>query len=191
MGACGVEVARRASFEARVRHLQRLGLPDRGEVKSHSRYAYGLAELAGIATALRLIDAFMPPTLAVRHVAGCWAALAPCLAAGAGDEAPAGYWGPHRPAGGTLAVIAGAGLADIGTSAAHERRYAGPLGTVRVFGGADATAGLAAATGGAGVLLDAGAYMPVLLASLRAVDLVTEEDLADELDRLRAGAVVS
>lgn len=182
MSACGIDPAARTAFEARVRQLQRLGVPPR-VAKQAGRPEYGLAELAAFATAIRLMAAFMVPSLAARYVTEYWPMLAPALLSGASEAVPAAY-GARRPIGDeTLIVIAASALDELGRQGRHDERYGGALGAVMVL---SPTAGIDAIreVGGA-VVLDTTHFMPKLVAGYADAAIATEQDLAHELDLLR------
>lgn len=189
MAACGAEPGARSAFAARVRHLQRLGLPPRGGLPANARLVYGLAEMAAIATAFRLMDAFLLPTIASRYVLERWTELTPWLVAGAVDELPAGYAVRRPLTGGRHLVLQGSALAELGRKAAHEGRYDGRLGKVSLHGDAVAAV-IAAAAGGAGTVVDSASFMPALVAAMRRKPDVSAEHLVHELDRLRLSRAV-
>lgn len=184
MRACQIDGGRRQAFVARVRHLQRLGLPPRQVTVGQPRLTFGLAELAAIATAIQLMAAFLPPTVAVRYVLERWTELTPCLLAGAVGELPTAYADRRPIEAGRFLVLAGSALCDLGDSAAHEARYAFTLGPVRSFGDGS-LAQAAVAADGSGTLVDTGLYMPLILTCMRDLGNATDEDIAAELDRLR------
>lgn len=148
-----------------------------------ARIDYGIAELAALATALRLMAAFLVPTLAVRFVTERWSDLAPFALAGARDVIPAEYLSRRPLRSGTIAVIEGNALADLGQKGRHDERNAGPLGNI-VIVHADAT-DLPALIQGAGAFVDSQTYMPVIVSRSVALAMATDADLAVELDRLR------
>lgn len=182
MAACGIAPAARSAFEARVRQLQRLGVPPRGSVGA-GRPEYGLQELAAFATAIRLMAAFMVPSLAARYVVESWSILAPALLAGSREALPKSYL-ERRPLGDEVViVIAASALDDLGTQGRHDERYGGALGhivalspqlvmkAVRELGGA--------------VVLDTSRFMPNLVSGFIDAAIATEHDAARELDLLR------
>lgn len=183
MNACSVPRTGRTAFEARVRHLQRLGLPARGPDDHGARIAYGIPELAGLATAFRFMAAFLPPALAVRYVVERWADLAPFVLAGAREALPASYLMRRSIGNGTIAIIAGNALADLGHKGRHDERNAGPLGRLVIVGSDEPD--IISIVGGAGLLIDSRTYMPALVTTVAACATATDADLADELDRLR------
>lgn len=183
MDACGIPPAGRKAFEARVRHLQRLGLPARTSDQKMSRIDYGIAELAAFATAFRLMAAFLIPVLAVRYVTERWDQLAPFALAGAREALPADYLIRRRVEACAIAIFEGNALADLGQKGRLDERYVGPLGRIVV---ADpASADLAAMTGGAALLIDSRTYMPLIVERVADLALATDADLMGELDRLR------
>jgi hypothetical protein len=182
MAACGIDPAARSAFAARVRQLQRLGVPPYREGRT-DRPAYGLAELTAFATAVRLMAAFMVPSLAARYVIECWPTLAPALLAGAREALPVSYIA-RRPLGDeTVVVIAPSALHDLGRQGRHDERYAGTLGDIAVLSPASAID--AARHMGGGVVLDTTAFMPKLVAGFVDAAIATEQDTMRELDLLR------
>lgn len=183
MEACRVRPEGRTAFEARIRHLQRLGVPGRGPGQSRGRLHYGIAELAALATAIRLMTAFMAPTLAARYVVERWAELAPFALAGAERALPVDYLARRPIRNGPIAVFEGNALADLGQKGRHEARYLGPLGAVTIIG--DSSGDVSSAADGAGLILDSRIYMPGVVAGSVARSMATGAELAVELDRLR------
>ncbi|MBB3472783.1 hypothetical protein [Sphingomonas sp. BK345] len=182
MAACGIDPAARSAFAARVRQLQRLGMPPHREGRADGP-AYGLAELTAFATAVRLMAAFMVPSLAARYVIECWPRLAPALLAGAREALPVSYLA-RRPLGNeTVIVIAPSALHDLGRQGRHDERYAGTLGDIAVVSPASAID--AARRMGGGVVLDTTAFMPKLVAGFVDAAIATEQDTMLELDLLR------
>lgn len=187
MEACAIPSDGRTAFEARVRQLQRLGVPKRSSTKARGRHDYGIAELAALATAARLMAAFMVPTLAARYVIERWNELAQFALAGA-DEALSTDYRARRPLrGGPIAVFEGNALADLGRRGRHDDRYVGELGRV-ILAQADATE-LQETTGGAGVIIDGRTFMPVLVTRFAELTMATDAELSLELDRLRFAEV--
>ena len=172
MAACGIDPAARTAFAARVRQLQRLGVPPHREGQGGGP-AYGLAELA----------AFMVPSLAARYVIECWPTFAPALLAGAREALPDSYLA-RRPLGDeTVIVIAPSALGDLGRQGRHDERYAGTLGDMAVLSPAsvlDTVRNI-----GGGVVLDTTAFMPKLVAGFVEAAIATEQDAMRELDLLR------
>lgn len=183
MEACGLAPEARTAFDARIRQLQRLGVPTRGEHAS-GRLRYGIAELAALATAMKLMDAFMVPALAARYVVERWPELAPCMLAGARDALPESYLTRRPIAPDSFAIFGSNALAPMGKRHRHDERYVEPLGTVRVVDEKRAGA-MATALGGAGLMLDSRTYMPVIVQRWAQVLSATEVELGIELDRLR------
>ncbi len=172
----------RTALDARIRHLQRLGVPARSPDQRMSRLAYGITELAALATAIRLMTAFMVPTLAARYVTERWDALAPFNLAGARDVLSADYLMRRPITCGTIAIIEGNALADLGQKGRHDERYVGKLGDILIV---DDAIDIALVTLSAGLILDSRAYMPTIVNRSIELSLGTEADLASELDRLR------
>ncbi|MBN8816534.1 MAG: hypothetical protein J0J06_13930 [Sphingomonas sp.] len=182
MDACGLPVSARTAFDARLRQLQRHGVPVRDDATSRIRY--GIAELAAFATATKLMDAFMVPALAARYVVERWPELAPCMLAGAKNALPAGYLARRSIPSESFAVFGSNALAQMGKRHRHDERYVEPLGTVRVIDERRAAA-TAAAAGGAGLVLDSAMYMPTIVRQWAERLSATETEVSAELDRLR------
>jgi hypothetical protein len=182
MAACGIDPAARTAFAARVRQLQRLGVPPHREGQGGGP-AYGLAELAAFATAVRLMAAFMVPSLAARYVIECWPTFAPALLAGAREALPDSYLARRPLSDETVIVIAPSALGDLGRQGRHDERYAGTLGDMAVLSPAsvlDTVRNI-----GGGVVLDTTAFMPKLVAGFVEAAIATEQDAMRELDLLR------
>lgn len=184
MSACGIEPHARAAFEARIRQLQRLGLPRRTGAGPVGRIEYGIAELAALATAVRLMAAFMVPSLAARYVAERWEILAPVFLAGARAALPASYLARRAIGDVTMFLIDATALADLGKQGRHDERYAGLLGDVIAVAPAALEDAIRRA-GGAGLILDATGYMPTIVEGFARGTIATEQELAHELDGLR------
>lgn len=186
MEACAIPASGRRAFAARVRHLQRLGLPARTADQKMSRIDYGIAELAALATAFRLMAAFLIPVLAVRYVTEQWNQLAPFALAGAREALPADYLVRRRVGAATIAIIEGNALADLGQKGRLDERFVGPLGKIVIADPADAD--LPALIGGAALVIDSRTYMPVIVERFAGMSLATDIDLLVELDRLRSAS---
>lgn len=180
--ACGLPEGARTAFDARVRQLQRHEVPARDSDAS-SRIRYGIAELAALGTATKLMDAFMVPALAARYVVERWAELAPCMLGGARAAIPASYLARRSIPTESFAVFGSNALATMGKRHRHDERYVEPLGTVRVVDEKHAAA--AAALGGAGLVLDSRTYMPTIVLKWADRLSATEAEVSSELDRLR------
>lgn len=182
IAACGIDNDAQTAFEARIRQLQRLGVPA-GMNTPAGRPEYGLAELAAFATAIRLMAAFMVPSLAARYAMEYWPMLAPALLAGAREALPASYLA-RRPLGDeTLIVIAPSALDELGRQGRHDERYGGALGAVMVLPPPESIDAIRE-TGGA-IVLDTTHFMPTLVAGYADAAVATGQDLAHELDLLR------
>ncbi len=181
--ACGLQSDARTAFDARVRQMQRLGVPAR-DGDTAGRLRYGIPELAALATAMKLMDAFMVPALAARYVAERWKTLAPFILAGAVEAFPESYLMRRAIAPDSFAVFGSNALATMGKRHRHDERYVEPLGTVRIIDGKRAAA-TAAALGGAGLVLDSRSYMPAILRQWTKRLSATDAELGIELDRLR------
>lgn len=146
-----------------------------------SRIDYGIAELAALATAFKLMAAFMTPALAARYVTERWPALAPFVLAGAAGVFPPGYLARRPIAVGSIAVFEGNALADLGQRDRHDPRYLGPLGSITIT---DAP-GLAPLLKDAGLFIDSSIFMPAIVIHAVKLTMATEAELSNELDRLR------
>ena len=182
MKACGIASDARGPFEARIRHLQRLGLPHRAGDET-TRLYYGIVELAAFATTVRLIDAFMAPTLAVRYVTERWSDLAPLLLAGAAEALPQTYLIRRSIALGCLAVFRASALTALGKRGGNQGNQE-VLGRIRICDGARAEI-IIEALAGAGLVLDSRTYMPVIVREWAERLSATATELGSELDRLR------
>lgn len=183
MEACSITPEARSAFDARVRHLQRLGVPERGE-DGAGRLRYGIAELAALATAVRLMDAFMAPALAARYVTERWASLAPFVLAGAREALPESYVARRPIPPKTFAVFRANALAMLGKRRQHDERGDEPLGSIRICDEAQATA-ITDAVDGAGLVLDSRTFMPAIVRRWAELLSATEAELSSELDQLR------
>ncbi len=182
LDACGLAPTARAAFDARIRQLQRLGVPQRDDADA-GRLRYGIAELAALATAMKLMDAFMVPALAARYVVERWMALAPCMLAGAVEALPQSYLSRRSIAADTFAVFGSNALSTMGKRHRNDERYVGVLGAVRVVDEKRAAATVAA--GGAALVLDSRTYMPIIVREWTERLSATEAELSLEMDRLR------
>jgi len=181
--ACGIASDARAAFDARVRHLQKLGVPHRGE-DGGGRFRYGISELAALATAVRLMDAFMAPALAARYVTERWNELSPFVLAGARGALPESYIARRSIPTETFAVFRANALAMLGKRRQHDERGDEPLGSIRICEKARAAA-ITDAVDGAGLVLDSRTYMPTIVNRWAELLSATETELGSELDRLR------
>jgi hypothetical protein len=179
----------RSAFQARIRQLQRIGLLKKPDSKAYERFSYGLVELAALATAFRLMAAFMLPIVAVRYVSERWADFLPALVAGLGSDYAHSRWDEGQPFDVSFVAIEGVALARLGQKAASDTRYDGPLGQVSCHPDNDALGKLWSETTPQGILVDTRPYMAALIAKLAAVETVSDEQIADEIDRLRFSAL--
>lgn len=187
MDACGVPPPGRSAFEARLRLLQRLGVPARTPEQRMSRIDYGIAELAILATAFKLMAAFMTPALAARYVTERWHELAPFALAGARDALPVDYLARRPITIGSIAVFEGNALAGMGLKDRHDRRYRGALGCVTIT---DAV-GITPLAYNAGLFIDSSTFMPAIVTNAVKLAMATDAELAAELDMLRFSGTVS
>lgn len=183
MMACGIAPDARGPFEARIRHLQRLGIPDRAGDAMY-RLHYGIAELAAFATTVRLIDAFMAPALAVRYVTERWSDLAPLVLAGASEVLPPAYLIRRSVGLDSFAVFRASALASLGKRGEDGEHHDEMLGRIRICDGARAET-IVEALGGAGLVLDSRTYMAVIVEEWAGRLSATDAELGIELDRMR------
>jgi hypothetical protein len=182
--ACELPGSALSALDARIRQLQKNGITARRANEKFVHLKYGLVEIAGLATAIRLMSAFMAPQVAARYVSERWPQIAPALISGIGTAAPVG-WHETRPAiGGRYLVFAGAALAEMGRKAASEGRYDWSLGNVQAVENVDAAA-VASAAGAAGVILDTGTYMPIIVRQIASLPMITDDDILQEMDLMR------
>lgn len=187
MSACGIDPSARTAFDARIRQLQRLGVPRHDDKRPAGRLDYGIVELGALATAARLMAAFMVPSLAARYVTERWETLAPVLLAGARAALPASYLA-RRPLGDeTIIVVEATALADLGRQGRHDERYTGALGDLMAIDPA-VLENAVRKIGGAGIILDATGYMPEIVEGFARETRAAEQELFQELDRLRFSA---
>lgn len=184
MAACQIEPSARTAFNARIRQLQRLIASQSGIDRPSGPLAYDIVELAQLATAIRLMAAFMVPSLAARYVIERWEILGPALLAGARLALPVDYTARRTIGDATMLVIAGNALADIGKQGRHDERYAGALGAVKVIISTELP-GFIKTLGGACLILDTTTYMPGIVKGFAKAASATGPELAHELDRLR------
>lgn len=184
MRACGIDPPARTAFEARIRQLQRLGVPKRADDRTLGRLEYGVVELAALATAVQFMAAFMVPSLAARYVNERWTTLAPAVLAGARASLPPDYVA-RRPLGDeTIILIEASALSELGRQGRHDERYGGRLGEMVVVGAA-ALADALQNAGAAGLILDTTGYMPRIVEGFAQEAMASEQELAHELNGLR------
>lgn len=183
MKACRILPKARAPFEARIRHLQRLGLPELAG-DSLKRLHYGIAECAAFATALRMIDLFIPPALAVRLVTERWSDLTDFVLAGAAETLPRAYLTRRSIPQATFAVFRANALAALGTGREDDQSSEDLLGQFRICEGSHAEV-MFDALGGAGLVLDSRTYMPAIVREWAERLSATDAELGIEMDRLR------
>lgn len=187
MTACGIDPSARTAFDARIRQLQRLGMSRRDYAVPAGRIDYGIVELGGLATAVRLMAAFMVPSLAARYVTERWTVLVPALMAGAGSALPTEYVVRRSIGKATMIVIAGGALSDLGRQKRHDERYTGALSDLILTDRA-VLADTMEELGGAGLAIDTATYMPAIVKGFAAETMATSHELAHQLDRLRFSA---
>lgn len=179
--ACDLKTAKRSAVEARIKQLQRAGMPGRYPGAPADRPHYGIPELAAFATAFQLMNAFMVPALAARYVTEKWSELASFALVGAEAALPRAYLQRRPIKSAALALFQANALADLGHKGAHGERYAGPLGDIRVV---QIDHNLPDAFRN-GLHLDSRDYMPVVIARFAEMTMATDAELCVELDRLR------
>lgn len=181
--ACGLESSSRSAIEARIRQLQRAGVPRVLEAEGGQRPRYGLAELSAFATAFRLMSAFMVPALAARYVIERWDELAPFLLAGAKQALSAEYLERRPLHAGPIAIFQGNALNEMGQKERHDGRYGGQLGNITFAEVGEG--GLVPLVDAATLVLDGRTYMPELVAQFVNLTMASEAELVAELDRVR------
>lgn len=184
MEALGQSEGARSAFQARIRQLQRIGLLKKPDGKAYERFSYGLVELAVLATAFRLMAAFMLPIVAVRHLNERWADFVPALLSGMGEQGSS-RWDSDPPSAAPFVAIEGTALARLGQKGASDTRYDGPLGAIHCVAASDHVDTVWKAAAAQGVLVDARTYMAPLVTKLAGLEMVSSRQLADEIDRLR------
>lgn len=182
MEALGLALQARTAFEARIRQLQRHGVPIRDA--RDPRLIYGIAELAAFATATKLMDAFMVPALAARYVTEKLEALGDFALAGAIEALPKGYVARRTISTDHFAVFGAHALAQMGQRHRHDARYIAPLGMVQIVS-ASGIADVLSQAEGAAIILDARTYMPVIVNRWTELTGATAAETGLELDRLR------
>jgi len=183
MKACRIPTKARAPFEARIRHLQRLGLPELAGV-SVKRLHYGIAECAAFGTALLLIDLFIPPALAVSLIAERWSELTDFVLAGAAETLPRAYLTRRSIPQATFAVFRANALAALGTGREDDQSSNGLIGQFRICDASHA-ADIFDALDGGGLVLDSRTYMPAIVRDWAERLSATDAELGIEMDRLR------
>jgi hypothetical protein len=185
--ACELNIEARGAIEARVRQLQRLGLDAPGSLQSR-KPAYGLLELAELATAFQFMAAFMLPKRAVRYVTEQRETLLPFYLAGASPTAPTSWSGKSKYRDKRFAIIRGTGLVELGQNEQHGKRYMGELSAIDLVG--DGSLSKAAKPlNGAGVVIDSAAFLPSLFAQTINHVFASEAEVCLELDRIRFAAL--
>lgn len=182
MEALGLAEHARTAFEARIRQLQRHGVPMRDP--RDPRLIYGIAELAAFATATKLMDAFMVPALAARYVTERFEDLSDFALAGATGSLPTDYVARRTISTNHFAVFGAHALAEMGKRHRHDARYIAPLGMVRIVDAKGIADALIEAEGAA-IILDARTYMPTIVGRWIELTGATAAETALELDRLR------
>ena len=178
----GLDPDAQPAMRARIRQLQKLGL-DQLEAR-YARRDYGLTELTKLATAFRLMQAFMLPSIAVRYLTERWSDFVPALLAGI-DHDFASELGVRRLIPATpLVLIEGIALNRFGQKGANDARYDGPLGMIICLPAENAK--LEVQKPASGLLLDTRSFMPALLNGLQIKAALSGRQLAHEIDRLAA-----
>lgn len=180
--ACALPEPSTSAVEARVKQLQRAGVPKMSGDGPVSRPRYGIAELAAFATAFRLMAAFMVPALAARYVTERWEELAPFLLAGGRETLPAEYLARRPLRSGSVAIFHGNALDSMGHRGRHDERYVSALGSLAFF---EREGELLAAAQGAGLMLDSKTYMPIIISRFAEMTMASDMEMSSELDRLR------
>ena len=177
-----LDPAAKPAMRARIRQLQKLGL-DQLEAR-YARRDYGLTELAKLATAFRMMQAFMLPSIAVRYLTERWQDLVPALLAGIGQDF-AENLGVAEPIPNTpIVLIEGITLSRFGQKGANDARYDGPLGMILCLPVENAM--IEVHKPASGLLLDSRSFMPALVSALQVKAALSGRQLAHEIDRLAA-----
>lgn len=179
--ACDLQTARRSAVEARIKQLQRAGVPGRFPGTSADRPHYGIPELSAFVTAFQLMNAFMVPTLAARYVTEKWSELASFALAGAKPALPSAYLERRPITSATIALFQANALAELGHKGAHGERYAGPLGDIKIV----QIDHILPDAFRNGLHLDSRDYMPVVITRFAEMTMATDAELCVALDRLR------
>lgn len=185
MLALEIDPAARSAVQARVRQLQRMGLSKRSGGRAYERFTYGLVELATLATAFRLMAAFVLPIVAVRFLTERWADFVPALVSGVAHIDGADQPNVGETDSGPLVAIEGVALSRLGQKAATDSRYDGPLGRIDRHAGSAILDDVFGTAMVGGVVIDTRTYMAGLISALAALDFVSTAQIADEIDRLR------
>ena len=189
MLALEIDPAARSAVQARVRQLQRMGMSKRSAGRAYERFTYGLVELAMIATAFRLMAAFVLPIVAVRLLSERWADFVPALVSGVGHADADGLLTVEEADDGPLIAIEGVALSRLGQKTATDSRYDGPLGRVDRHAASAILDDVFGSTMVGGVVIDTRTYMVGLTGNLAALEFVSTAQIADEIDRLRFSAL--
>ena len=189
MVALEIEPTARSAFISRVRQLLRMGLLKREGGRTYERFSYGLPELARLAMAFRMMSAFMLPIVAVRYLTERWSDIVPSLVSALDGGDADDRWGGEPPARVPMVAIEGVALSRLGQKAASDSRYDGPLGRVLAVAENAEIASVLGEMMTDGMMVDARSFMPGLVHELRALDYVSGEQIADDVDRLRFMAV--
>lgn len=168
------------AFEDRIKNLKRLDFPPSVRGSDAARIDYTLDDAIGLAAAIRLIGAYVPPAAAIRLIdegmpnvmlMACDALSMAIAGAQANDAAR------------TILVFAPGALGDLGTRPPRAGRYDAPVGgtTLHVIvdgGAASLTADRGKATAKDGVVVDALSFSAMLSAGLKATGLDAREILS-------------
>ena len=189
MVALKIEPTARSAFTARVRQLQRMGLLKREGARAYERFRYGVPELALLATAFRMMSAFMLPILAVRYLTERSKDIVPALVAALDEEDARNRFRGETSARVPILTIEGIALSRLGQKTASDSRYDGPLGKVVAASENAKLASVLGETMTDSVMIDARSFMPSLVREVRMLDYVSNEQIADDVDRLRFMAI--
>lgn len=167
VAANGVGTRAATAFENRLKHLKRNGFPEGANLGKTGRYHYTAADIVGIATAIRLIDAYVMPTTAIQLVRSGAAEIAmlaldvivPPLVPRAGPQldldGSATAHDTEQPdpfLARDYALFAGAALSELGERAPGAGRYDAPVGRATLLARADLGGELSLAIG-SGILV--------------------------------------
>lgn len=106
-----------------------------------------------------------------------------------GEDDALDRWGSEPPARVPMLAIEGVALSRLGQKAASDSRYDGPLGKVLAAAENAELASVLGETMTDGVMIDARSFMPTLIHEVRTLEYVSDEQIADDVDRLRFTAL--
>ena len=176
----GLDSEAKPAMRARIRQLQNLGLA--ASAMPYARHDYGLVELARLAAAFRMMQAFMLPIVAVRYLTERWEDFVPALIAGIGADLVREFDAVVPVGGKPLVLIEGIALSRFGQKSANDKRYDGPLGRIELLT-SDASM-FESPPIASSLLLDTRSFMPGLVRGLQNRGAISERQIAHEIARL-------